>query len=391
MEIKNIEPDYLSEFKNLLKYCFGLEEDELELFSEYLYKPENCFGIFTDNQLAASLSIIPYQMYFNGNTVGMGGISAVSTFPEYRNNHYAEKLIINSLQVMRGRGDYFSLLDPFSYSFYRKYGWESVLEYKKYNFKIDHLKKFKRFQNYKFKKIGEKDLTSIIRVYEAYIKKYNGPLKRNKKDWKFRFKKHRQENIYRYGCLDDKENLKGYIFFKLKDNKINIEELSYINHEVKKEIFSFIYSHNPQLQNINWLSPADDNTILMLDDPGREYEISLGMMGRIIDVKKVLETYTIPDKVDTSFTLKVKDPYAEWNNKIFEIILKNKKVKVNVIDKKTENVDVFCSIQALSQLVSGYINLKERINLGGIKGDKNKFGLLDYLVPERNTYLNDFF
>ncbi|MFW5787610.1 MAG: GNAT family N-acetyltransferase [Bacillota bacterium] len=389
MRIKNIKSDNVTVFKDLLHYCFGLEDENLESFAEFLFDSDHCLGIFEDDQLAASLTVIPYEIYYNNNTAGMGGISAVATFPEYRNKHYAEELLKKSLKIMKKRGDYFSFLNPFSYSFYRKYGWELALEYKKYELEIDCFKQFKDNKNCNFIKLDKNHQSQMNQVYNYFVKKYNGPVKRNKKIWQYHFKEQKKNDIHRFGCLNGEGELEGYIFFKLEDHKMKIRELCYTSPEIKQEIFRFIYSHRAQVNKVNWRPACDDNTIYMLSDPEREHETSLGMMWRIVDVKKVMESFTIKEEVDTSFTLKVEDPHADWNNKMFEIKIKNSQVVVKEI--KTNSVDVICSIQALSQLISGYISLKERIKLGGIKGDKDRIQLLEYFVPERSTYLNDYF
>ncbi|MFW6270074.1 MAG: GNAT family N-acetyltransferase [Bacillota bacterium] len=389
MNIKYIESDNLEQLKNLLQYCFGIEEENLEMFANFLYKTENCLGAFENNQLTASLSIIPYEIFYNNNSVKMGGISAVSTFPQYRNKNYASTLIKRSLKIMKERGDYFSFLNPFSYSFYRKYGWELAIEYKKYELKVDCFKPFKENNNYEFIKLNRDKLSQINQVYESYNKRYNGPVKRDETNWNFHFKRQKKRNVHRFGCLNEDGELKGYLFFELENNKMKIKELCYKSHQTKKEIFRFIYSHRAQIDKINWRPAGDDNTILMLSEPEREHETSLGMMWRIIDVKKVLASFTITEKINTSFTLKVEDPYADWNNKIFKIRIQDNIVEVKKIE--TDQVEVVCSIQALSQLVSGYISLNERLKLGGIKGKKSKIKLLDYFVPEKTTYLNDYF
>ena len=390
MEIKNIKKEFLPELKELLNYCFGLDDEILERFVDDVYDPETCFGVFTeDNKLAASLSVIPYNIYFNEKTVGMGGISAVSTFPEYRNQSCAQKLLVKSLEFMKEKGDYFSFLNPFAYSFYRKYGWETGFEYKKYNMEIDHLRKFKDNNSCKFKKLKKENWTDIDRVYNSFVKKYNGPVKRSEKNWKIHLKNQEAKNKKRYGCIDDNGQLQGYIFFKIKEAKMSIDELAYTSIRYKKEILRFIYSHRAQIDKISWRPPGDDNTILMLSDPEREHELSLGMMWRIIDVSKVMESYTFENNLNRSFTIKVKDPYADWNNGVFRVEINQGKVKM--LETDLSQGEISCSIQALSQLVSGYISLEERKALGDIEGRKEALDKFKKFIPDKNTYLNDYF
>ena len=60
--------------------------------------------------------------------------------------------------------------------------------------------------------------------------------------------------------------------------------------------------------------------------------------------------------------LKVHDAQADWNNQIFELIIENNHLSVTEL-KKQSSYDFEMDIQRLSQLILGFIDGKEALQL----------------------------
>lgn len=391
MKIDFVSVDEKDQIKRLMKYCFLIDDDTLDWIGKEMFEAENCLAVYKDGQIAASLQVLPYQIFLNGRTAGMGGISAVCTLPEHRSKHYAGDLLERALKLMRERNQIFSMLSPFSHEFYRDYGWELAFQARKYEFEVKSFKKFKGIENGSFKKLDFDDIPEVKIVYENYIRKYNGALRRSDKEWNIKFQGHERNDKYRYGYIDENGILQGYLFYKIKDNKMNIDEICYNSIDSKKSLFSFIYSHRSQVNKIEWKAPEDDNTILMLDEPARSHNFEIGMMIRIVDVEKVLKNLKVKDDLSVvSFTMKVLDFYAPWNDKIFKIRIDNGELEVEVLADDV-NPDIVCPIQALSQLISGYVKLEELYELNKIEGNADKVDYLGCLLTNRITFMNDHF
>jgi predicted acetyltransferase len=80
--------------------------------------------VVVDGKVVSCLTVIPAVIQIGSTQVAMGGIGNVSTLPEAQNRGYATALIKDTLQVLRGWGLCTSVLFPFSFSFYRKFGYE---------------------------------------------------------------------------------------------------------------------------------------------------------------------------------------------------------------------------------------------------------------------------
>src|SRR4051794_31966949 len=141
MEIKLLnENDYLETLR-LSEYAFQyrVPEEKIPSSLEKL-KSHKLLGIREGSALAAKLHIIPLAVHMNDDVWKMGGIAGVATFPEYRRSGYVKLLIIEALTQMKQDGQIVSLLAPFDFSFYRKFGWEILSDVKKVTIEKTNLK-----------------------------------------------------------------------------------------------------------------------------------------------------------------------------------------------------------------------------------------------------------
>jgi predicted acetyltransferase len=138
--IKNIENEYIGESLKLSEFAFQYElsaEERAERLARF--KPELNWGYFVDGELAAKLIILPLTIGLNGRSFTMGGIAGVATWPEYRRHGMVKQLLMHALEQMREQGQTISCLHPFEFSFYRKFGWETYTDYKRYEIPLAHI------------------------------------------------------------------------------------------------------------------------------------------------------------------------------------------------------------------------------------------------------------
>lgn len=365
------------------EYCFGMREDKW-------FEPGNSLGVFDGDRLAAALNIYPFEMFFCENTIKMGGIGAVTTLPEYRNRQYAAGLLKRSLEIMRERRQSFSMLAPFSYNFYRKYGWELAFHYYEYCLPVEDFRDFGNGEG-NFCPVGVEDIPRINRVYEEYARKYNGAIKRSERQWRDNFAYYAGKKYHGYGYVDKHGDLQGYLFFQIKEGKFFLHELVGNSRTVKEELFRFVYQHRAQVREIVWRAPADDIFLLLLKEPRRTCKLVPGMMIRVVDVKAALKHYHFPG-CDGSFLLKVDDPWASWNDRLFQVSVDRGRARVREEPAGRRGPDIECSIQTFSQMISGYTGMRENREMGRITGaDEKTLDELERFFPARVTYMNDYF
>jgi len=81
-------------------------------------------GVFDKGELKSALAIRDYRILVGGKRIRMGGIAGVGTFSKSRKKGYAAALLTRCIEEMRTLGYAVSILFPFSYKFYREFGWE---------------------------------------------------------------------------------------------------------------------------------------------------------------------------------------------------------------------------------------------------------------------------
>ncbi|MFB9757833.1 GNAT family N-acetyltransferase [Ectobacillus funiculus] len=182
MQIRQLTDQEFDERVELSMYAFQYElaaEEMTEVRSRF--KPEETWGVFIQNRLAAQLTLIPLQIYLHGKTFSMGGIASVSTWPEFRRQGLVAHLLTHAMELMKENGQTISFLTPFAFDFYRKYGWETYIDYKRYEIETALLPKRKETGGHVEQRTGNIELLSGI--YEEYASRYNGTLRRTKEWW----------------------------------------------------------------------------------------------------------------------------------------------------------------------------------------------------------------
>src|SRR5690606_11674243 len=125
--IKTLEDEHFQQSVSLSSFAFQfpLTAQQLEERKATFNQPEQTrLGVFKDEQLCAQATLLDLQTYIAGQAFHMGGIAGVSTWPEHRRNGYVASLLKELLLIMKQKGQSISMLYPFSFAFYRKYGWE---------------------------------------------------------------------------------------------------------------------------------------------------------------------------------------------------------------------------------------------------------------------------
>jgi predicted acetyltransferase len=132
LELRKFEGKDLESLGALMALAFGSDIASAERYFDEERNPrvdlDRVFVVEEDGQVRASATVLPLEMFVDGEPAPMGGIAAVATHPAYRRRGYAGKLMRAVLEDMRERGVHLSLLAPFAHAFYRTYGWELATE-----------------------------------------------------------------------------------------------------------------------------------------------------------------------------------------------------------------------------------------------------------------------
>jgi predicted acetyltransferase len=355
------------------------------------------YGLFRDNTLAAGIGRLPLNIRVGGIEFKANGIDGVATKPEYRNKGFIRKIFTRMFLDAFNDDLAFSVLYPFKVSFYESLGYYVCDETVYYQFELENIK-FKK-TNYFMREIQEID-TDMKKFYERMNKKFDYIANRDY-DWQW---KRLNKEYFKFICFNPDKKIVGYclLFFPSSDTRVINEmekknetllvtEIFYSDHEAKQEIFNLLRNHRDQREYGGLVLPKDENVIDLFHNP-RIYQrkIKVNSMLRIINLKKVLETLEYP-KNDFQITLDIKDPYCNWNNKIWLLKKKSGEIEVKEL-KSAQDLDLTIDIGRLTQLICGFRSIKELWNYNLVELNEEKIDLIESIFPQRTrNYFYDFF
>lgn len=393
MLIRTMKPEDLQECFKLMEFAFQVEwTPEMRKERMARMNPGEMLGAFVEGELAAVLRIIPLNIHLGEHTFPMGGIASVATWPEYRRQGLVAQLLTHALQQMKERGQIWSFLHPFKFSFYRKFGWELFTEFKQYEILTDQLPAASPTNG---RVVKEENLDVYKQVYAAYASRFNGPLVRDQAWWEWNVMTLKNANGMHFVYYDENGAAKGYILYSVKQRIMTIQELVYLDDEARRGLWTFIRNHDSMIDKAVWKAPVSDPLPLLVDNPRIKQEIVPYFMARVVDAESVLRDYPFAATGETTeVQLKLRDEYAPWNNGLYTVrIAGDGRALVNRASEQPGEVgdDLVCDIQTLSALLLNYVRPGLLHETGRLQGPAEMVERLEKRIPARTAYLPDFF
>lgn len=343
-------------------------------------------------KMCACLQIHPYQVRFDGHTVDMGGIGGVATLPEERRKGYIKGLFKTILPEMYENHQIFSYLYPFSFPYYRKFGYELGTVHCRLSIPFLSLSAFPPDGEIRFYQAGE-DHSAIEGIYSQFIQNKNLAIVRNNRLWDGWLNKDAyKENYFTYVWYDLDNVPKSYIIFKIQrkpEGKPDaaVQELIWLDHLSLCGILGHMNHFASQLDRLIWRAPESFGFDLLFPEP---YDIKAETlpwgMNRIVNLKKVLELMQYPEEKG-EMVLEVHDPLLEHNCGRFHICWEDHSVEVTPTGA---SADLICDIQSMTQLVTGTAT-PEDLALGNKIRIQDRLPVLNSVFRRKRQYINDYF
>lgn len=381
-----IEKD-LENIKDIWNYCFGDEEAFVNYYFDNKYKPENTIIIEENDELMSSLQLNQYKINLNNKIYDTSYVVGVSTYPNARGKGYMKDMMDFALNELYKKDQLVSLLMPIDYRLYKKYGYEHCYDQIEYKLNIEELKQFKIVGN--FEKITNNHINYMMDIYNEFLLNTNAYVVRDKNYYENLFKEIKCENGHMY--IHKEENYEGYIIYFIMEDTMFIREICYKNISSLKSMLKFIYNHNTQCKKVTIMSPVIDSIRYILPNlKTSEINIKPFMMGRVINLEKFLNTLSIECNDLDGVYIEIIDNQIKENNNVFEIRVKDNKVKAIKSNKKA---DIGLSINYISQLAFSYIDIEKVLFLENItktKENTKAINLLKSIFSKKENYINEY-
>lgn len=388
MEIRHLTLDEFDERIALIEFAFQfkLPADRRESELAYFRTDEHIGAFDEKGKLLSALITLPLRVWVNGISMSMGGIAGVATWPEARRHGCVARLLSTALVEMRERGQSVSMLHPFAFPFYRKYGWELTIERKKYELEPRHFPA-KSGAAGSVERM-DPDTAVVSGLYAQFASRYTGTLDRSEEWWtRRRWNTPGILAVYRNAAGEPE----GYLHYQVENRTLTVREWIATTEEARNGLWDFVRNHDSMIDKLLMTVPADDPLPFLVADPRFKQEIEPYFMSRIVDAEAFIAQYRFDPGVEEETLLRLSDTHAPWNEGLFRLAIGSDGTATLSKSDAAASAAVDLDIQTLTALLLGGRRAGMLARSGRLGGDAAGLALLERRIPQYGTFLMDFF
>ena len=303
-------------------------------------------------------------VHFAGREIICGGIGGIGTEPEYRRGGLVREVIAEMAKECDRRGVPLTILHPFSFAYYRAFGFERVADHRVLEFPITALNFLPRYPDL-VRCTGDTHNAELALVYNTFAKDGRHLL----------FK--REPNHFPtsdgakkvYLSYNEEGRPDGYIILQIENYfsvnrmvsvNLHVHELIALTDKAMDKLFGFIRMFEGEMETVKMENIA---MIPEVELRLRHYmhtgiTVLPDIMARINDIKAFFETVPYPAEAG-SFTFKTAEPpRSPWSgdkiNGIWRVDYQDGAATVTKLPDDTEEYDFCADVASLAQLAFGY-------------------------------------
>jgi len=392
VEIRKIRRAELSRFREIITQAFVLAPNQVKHYLGDDLDLSATRALFRDGKMKSALQLLPGKVWFNQKAIPMGRIAWVATPPEERRRGYVRHLMEHCIEEMRQREFPISILFPFSFEYYRRFGYEHAGDWKIYTLDLSALSGIPTPPG-EMVPAGPEKIAIINEIYETFSKGRTCSLVRDEQYWRKWVMMGAERKRHSY-LWQSRGNIRGYIIYEIVDHgefkrTVQVRELIALDHEARCGLLNFLFNHRSQAQKVILTVPIDDLTICYLNNPRMEVRIKPSFMARIVDLKSAWESKDYWPEARGEMVFQLEDSLASWNKGTFRLSVSNGQGK---LEETQDPVDLSCDILTLTQIYCGYLNFEEAVAIGRVQiHDSRALELAHEIFRESRPYMNDIF
>lgn len=376
-------------------YAFNTEDtsERKQRFFQ-LFEHSWNYGIFDGEQLSSQIMATPFTVNCGHTRFQMAGIGCVSSYPEYRGQGSINQIMEVLLKDIDQKGINLSYLAPFSYPFYRRYGFEYVFEKTIYEIRTDEWPKVAKPSGKIVRCRWDAAKEQIQQVYNLMPEHQYGSLVRE--DWWLE-SKFLQKFDYHYALyLNEVGEAEGYLVYRGAGSAFDIYEWGYLTTEAFWGLAYYIGAHNSSFDTIHYeTGNSDGNLNYLFATPAAEVTVKPEMMAKIVNVQRFLSDFSFEKGADRlNFQLIVtEDKYCQWNEGIYWVQVDEAgKTTAEKTDTLIEEVPVVeGDIQGITQLLLSFRPARELVFFRKVRCEEELAVRLEERLARHTPVLEDYF
>ncbi len=303
-------------------------------------------------------------IHFAGKEISCGAVGGVGTEPEYRRGGLVREIFTEMAAECVRREIPLTILHPFSFAYYRAFGFERIADHRVLEFPITALNFVPRYPDL-IHCTDDTHNAELTAVYSAFAADHRHLL--------FKREPHHfptadgKKKVYL--SRDREGRPDGYIILEIENYfsvnrmvsvNLHVHELIALTDEAMTRLFGFIRMFEGEMETVKM-----ENTAMIpeVELRLRHYmhtgiTILPDLMARINDVKLFFASIPYPAEAG-SFTFKTAEPprspwSGERTNGIWRVTYQDGTATVEKLPDDTADYDFAADIPALTQLVFGY-------------------------------------
>ena len=382
---------YREEDRGALVRLAGLAFGMGAAYWEDYYDPEKnprldaglVYVIEEDGEPRATATVLPMEAYVGGETVAMGGVSAVNAHPAYRRRGYAGRLVRATIGGMREREMHLSMLHPFAYAFYRAHGWELATEAIKYELSPTEIPTGAEQRRVRAYSPAGGDLPRMAELFDDWAAGHPCAIRRGEGRWlQYLGRKGQEAAVYE----GEGGGIEGYILYQQSEgsgeppNTLDVSELVAATPAARGALVSFMGAYDPRMYSVKLSTPRGEPLHPYLPDSTVRARLEAEFMLRIVDVEGALGL--LERAVDEPIVLDVSDDVIPENSGSYTL------GDGGVTRGVEAEVTVSLNVRRLAQLYAGYLPARQLARHGLIEpGSPEAVEILDAWFPVGDPYV----
>jgi predicted acetyltransferase len=313
MEMRALRSDELEQAWSLGSEAFNAPVEREALFLERS-RAEDFTGIFDGARLVAQAQAHPFQQFFGGRSVSMGGVASVATAPDQRGRGLGRRVMRGCLEAMRERGDAISTLFPATLRFYRSLGWEVAGSLVHRSLEPTALQGIEKPEGVRVRKARDDDAPGLRGCYQRLAASSNGFLDRSEWWWSRIFEAWKTRRLY--VAENDAGVVDGYVSYRQVDGEysdlggdfeIRVGELIATTPDASRALWRLLGSWAPQVERILYQGPFDDPLLLLVTEQNTRVLAEGRWVTRLVNARAAIESRGYPAAVDAEVHLRLCD------------------------------------------------------------------------------------
>ncbi len=388
----------------LIATSFLHEWDEKEAKKEAECPKGDVWGAFDEaDHMVSAVTTLRHDMTYEGEVISCEELHMVGTLAESRGGGAIHALIGSILRECRERGDLFSTLIPFSFAFYRKYGFEAASEMLIQKTEIEQFASFPQELTAK-QILSQEDVDEARELYRSFALRYNLADLGTEEDWTYRGSgefgerdwMHQDKPHYSYLFRDQDGKARAYFTFVFVHGPegpftgtMAVTELIFDSPGSLRSVFGFFYGMRAKITDVSVELPADvDLSVMLPECDSVERKLKGYYTARVLNVEKVLSAMGHPDGEGT-YSIRVTDQFLPENTGTYTVRFSGRKttgVTAVCTAEAGEAADLEITAETFCQLAVGVIDLNAALYRSGTKLNANR-SLLERVFVKRPVFL----